>query len=221
MFDKKIPIDKVFIGEKLRVTTKTGRLVCYGTVQSTYPQFKSIMVRGEIDPTLQTGELKQVAMDHMYQSDLYDFYSSVYTDETPAEDMEPPVVHPHIVKDKTLNDGGFQNKKPMTKEATDTDDNEEDDEDDDDSKSSGKKTKDTVSVKDKEVDVSKLPKEVQQQVKGTDTLDVDKADIIMSKVSDSARQALKAAGMKDTDLYKMVVEIQNAIEPILSKKRKK
>lgn len=216
MLDKRITFDKLAIGERVRVTTKTGRLVCFGTVHSVYKMEKAVLVRGELDPTL-AGDLKQVTMDHMYRADLYDFYAEKYEEE-PGEDIETPVKHQVTPKDKSLIDGSFSGSN-IKKEAEETepDDTENDGEDGGEDK---KGKKDTVKLKDKDVDVSKLPKEVQQQIKGSDSLDDDKIDIAMSKISDSVRQALKNAGVKDTEVYQMVVDVQKAIEPILKKKRK-
>lgn len=223
MLDKKISFDKLSVGERVRVTTKTGRLVCFGTVHSKYMMEKAVLIRGELDPTL-AGDLNQVIMDHMYRADLYDFYAEKYEEE-PGEEIETPIRRQVSVKDKTLVDNGGSQagiKKESSSESDgeDSEDDEEDSEEDD-GEDSGKKAKDTVKVKDKDIDVNKLPKEVQQQIKGDDTLDDDKVDIIMSKISDSVRQALKNAGIKDIEIYQMVVDIQKVIEPILKKKRKK
>jgi len=68
------------------------------------------------------------------------------------------------------------------------------------------------------VDVDALPKSVREKVSKFGDLDDAKADRVLSSISDAAARSLREAGIKDQELYRYVVRIQDAIAPVLGRK---
>jgi hypothetical protein len=65
------------------------------------------------------------------------------------------------------------------------------------------------------VDIDSLPASVRERVSNFGELEDAKSDQVLSSISDSAVRALREAGIKDSEVYRYVVKIQDAVSRVL------
>ena len=72
-----------------------------------------------------------------------------------------------------------------------------------------------------EIDVDRLPARVRKRLVGIAELDEDQIDRILSDVSEAALRSMKSVGVPSKEIFKKVVEIQDAVRSVLDPSKKK
>jgi hypothetical protein len=68
------------------------------------------------------------------------------------------------------------------------------------------------------VNIDALPEQLKKKIVGVKGLDESQRDKVLAEISDAALRSLKSVGVKDGDVYKTVVKIQEAVAPVLEQK---
>lgn len=71
-----------------------------------------------------------------------------------------------------------------------------------------------------DLDVDRLPPKIRKRLVGISELDEDQVDRILSDVSEAAMRSMKSVGVPSKELFRKVVEIQDAVRSVLESKNK-
>jgi len=212
--------DNLGPGERVLVLTKSGTEVARGVVRDVYPDGAVWVVADQHE--------SKIDQQQVYDPSLYSFVPM----DDPTEDDDDSGDSPDAERGR---DGGpalselDADERVLRKmeslginlEADDEDEPEAKDkklpgtkgdksgDDDDDGRA---KDKDKLPSK---VNLDDLPDDLRQKVVGLNQLDDSSRDRVLSAVSNSSLRALKDVGVNDSESYRVVVKIQDAVIKVL------
>lgn len=197
------PLD-LGVGEWVDVYTLAGRFIASGEVANVFPD-NGIQVKSRIpNDSPQTSVFQKTTVD--FDGDEVDTWDRIY-DGTLYKFVviEPP-------KPKTKPDSYIDEKEDAQSELNDqdvtNDDDSDDDSDDEEEKKDKKKSNDNI-------DIDKLPKNLQRKVIGISNLGDDEKNSIIKRVGEAALRGFREINLKELDIYKNVAKVQEAVQKVL------
>lgn len=200
------PLD-LGVGEWVDVYTLAGRFIASGEVASVFPD-NGIQVKSRIpNDSPQTSVFQKTTVD--FDGDEVDAWDRIY-DGTLYKFVviEPP-------KPKVKPDSYIDEKQSVQSELEDQDDDSDDDSDDNSDDEKKTKDKDDKSDNTNNIDIDKLPKNLQRKVVGISELGDDEKNSIIKRVGEAALRGFREINLRELDIYKNVAKVQEAVQKVL------
>lgn len=183
--------DRLGVGEYVMVVTQMGNEVSRGDITAIYPTTGAVQIR---EMPKNDAEFRSASGDRIYDPSLYRF---VPVEPVVArEDDEPGLEYddPGSRVDEHPDQRAAEKISEAEKESS---------------------IRSDTSSASSSVDVDKLPPSVKKSLVGVQKMDEDQVNKVLSEVASAALRSLRNVGVKDTDVYRTVVKIQDAVKGVM------
>jgi len=212
----------VGIGERVVIKTRMGAYVTTGEVRGSSPFGLSVR-EGDDENKVDKFYHEQFYLFSVHEPEQPTVAARVLTDMTglsPDERVEQKL---RVIEGGEVTEGGEPEPKggarrPVEPQGAQGGAGTEPDDKEGGTGQGKEKPKRAVAEPQSNVDVSKLPSDIQKAIISTDELDEDQLNMVLGQISDTATKSLKRANIKETELYGIVEKIQDAVYGVLTGK---